>query len=93
MEMYAYIYFYINKYLHTYVLIYIHTTYIHARMSIHLLYFLSGKDTQAASKEQAMKAANEAMETAKHEYEKVCMYVCRLPTTIIPVPHTYILSR
>eukprot|EP01035_Chromulina_nebulosa_P024283 gene24283-31577_t len=30
-----------------------------------------GKDTQAASKEQAMKAANEDMETAKHEYEKV----------------------
>jgi len=34
-------------------------------------FFLSGKDNQAAAKEQAVNAAKEALEVSRHEYEKV----------------------
>ena len=64
----------VASYVSTRILLLIHTvyTYTYMRKYIHFINFLSGKDTQAASKEQAMKAAIEAMEIAKNEYEKVC---------------------
>ena len=46
-------------------------------------FFLSGKDNQAAAKEQAVNAAKEALEVSRHEYEKVL----RLHHQYLPFSH------
>ena len=55
-------------------------------------FFLSGKDNQAAAKEQAVNAAKEALEVSRHEYEKVLLRRQIVSTTnTCPFPMLYCL--